>query len=52
MVIVSNKAAGEILKATIWYDKQSVGLGNRFIEKLEYYFNRIQKYPDMYKKAD
>jgi plasmid stabilization system protein ParE len=51
-VIVADKAAAEILKASLWYDAESVELNRRFVKELEYHFNRIKTYPDMYKKVD
>lgn len=51
-VVVSNKASGEIQKAAVWYDRQSWELSTRFIDVLDYYFNRISKYPAIYKKVD
>ncbi|HEY6977492.1 MAG TPA: type II toxin-antitoxin system RelE/ParE family toxin [Chitinophagaceae bacterium] len=46
---VSAKAADEIRQAAIWYDDQSWGLSKKFIAELEYYYERIKKYPDSYK---
>jgi len=51
-IVVSDKAAGEIRKAAIWYDEQSEGLGKRFTEELDYYFRRMIKYPDSFKRVD
>ena len=51
-IVVSDKAAEEIRKATIWYDEQSSGLGKRFTEELDYHFRRMIKYPDSYKRVD
>jgi toxin ParE1/3/4 len=50
-IIVSSKAADEIRQAAIWYDDQSWGLSKKFIAELEYYYARIEKYPDSYKRV-
>ena len=50
-IIVSVKAAGEIVKACAWYEAQSPELDKRFIEELEYYFSSITKHPSIYKKV-
>lgn len=50
-IIVSEKAEKEIRTATVWYDKQLLNLGNRFIEELTHHFNKIQKNPGIYKKV-
>ncbi len=43
-IIVSHKAAHEIEEAATWYNNKSYKLGKRFIEELDYYFNRNWHY--------
>ena len=31
-----------------YYEEQKEGLGNRFLDTLDYYFDRLQKYPHHY----
>ncbi|HXL56398.1 MAG TPA: type II toxin-antitoxin system RelE/ParE family toxin [Chitinophagaceae bacterium] len=52
IIIVSEKAAREIRKAVEWYDEESIGLGDELIARLEYYYNKIKKYPDSYKRVN
>jgi plasmid stabilization system protein ParE len=40
----------EWTKAALWYEGQSPGLGNRFIEMVEKKLDLISKYPDRYPK--
>ena len=47
--IISPKATNDIRKISIWYEEQSVDLGESFILELRSKIRRIMKYPEMYK---
>jgi len=47
---ISEEADREWTEAALWYDKQSPGLGNRFIEMVESKLELISKYPERYPK--
>ncbi|WP_051200095.1 type II toxin-antitoxin system RelE/ParE family toxin [Flavobacterium subsaxonicum] len=38
----------EITEAYLYYEEQQNGLGERFLDSLEIYFERIKKYPEHY----
>ena len=42
---LSPKAEVDLLEAALWYESQQTGLGEKFIQKVESYFLRIQNYP-------
>jgi len=45
-LIIRKEAALEIVEASIYYESQQMGLGKRFLNHLQTFFNRIQKYPE------
>ncbi|NPA08406.1 MAG: type II toxin-antitoxin system RelE/ParE family toxin [Chlorobi bacterium] len=42
---LSPNAENDLLEATLWYENQQTGLGEKFIQKVESYFLRIQNHP-------
>ncbi|WBX99290.1 type II toxin-antitoxin system RelE/ParE family toxin [Chryseobacterium gambrini] len=42
---LSPKAENDLLEAALWYENQQTGLGEKFIQKVESYFLRIQNHP-------
>lgn len=45
---VKHEAFLDIKEAYLYYESRKKGLGKRFIETLEIYIDRIQKYPEHY----
>jgi plasmid stabilization system protein ParE len=45
---IKEEAVLDIKEAYLYYEEQKVGLGNRFLETLESYLERVQKYPEHY----
>jgi plasmid stabilization system protein ParE len=45
---IKEEAVFDIKEAYLYYEEQKVGLGNRFLETLESYLERVQKYPEHY----
>lgn len=50
VIQISEEADKEWTEAALWYDKQSPGLGNRFIEMVESKLELISKFPERYPK--
>ncbi|MGE4513827.1 MAG: type II toxin-antitoxin system RelE/ParE family toxin [Chryseobacterium sp.] len=42
---LSPKAEDDLLEAALWYESQQIGLGKKFVQKVESYFIRIQNNP-------
>ena len=42
---LSPKAEADLLEAALWYESQQTGLGEKFAQKVESYFIRIQNNP-------
>jgi plasmid stabilization system protein ParE len=47
---IKQEAYLEIQDAYNYYEKNRVGLGERFIKHLDFYIERIQKHPEHYQK--
>jgi hypothetical protein len=45
---IKEEAVFDIKEAYLYYEEQRIGLGNRFLETLEVYLERVQKYPQHY----
>lgn len=45
---IKEEAVADVQDAFLYYEEQKLGLGNRFLDTLEIYFNRIQNYPEHY----
>lgn len=45
---IKEEAVLDIKEAYLYYEEQKAGLGNRFLETLESYLERVQKYPEHY----
>ena len=45
---IKEEAFFDIKEAFLYYEKQRIGLGNRFLDTLEIYLDRVQKYPEHY----
>jgi plasmid stabilization system protein ParE len=45
---IKEEAVLDIKEAYLYYEEQKVGLGNRFLETLESYLERVKKYPEHY----
>lgn len=50
VIQILEAADKEWTEAALWYDKQSPGLGNRFIVMVEKKLELIAKYPERYPK--
>lgn len=42
---IKEEANQEIINSYLYYESKSTGLGEKFLEYLDIYFERIQKYP-------
>jgi hypothetical protein len=42
------EARAEVRAAALWYDEQSPGLGDRFIERFDEILNRLEEAPAIY----
>jgi plasmid stabilization system protein ParE len=49
--IIRDKALVEIKEAYDWYELQVEGLGERFLNKLEYYFEKILENPNQFRRT-
>jgi plasmid stabilization system protein ParE len=47
-LIIKEEASLEIIESYLFYESKSIGLGERFLNNLDLYFDRIQNYPDHY----
>lgn len=47
-LIIKEEANQEIIDSYLYYETKSKGLGEKFLENLDIYFDRIQKYPKHY----
>lgn len=45
---IKEEAVLDIKEAYQYYEEQRIGLGNRFLDNLETYLERVQKYPEHY----
>ena len=51
-LIIKEEANQEIIDSYLYYENKSIGLGEKFLENLEIYFDRIQKYKKSKKSRD
>jgi plasmid stabilization system protein ParE len=42
---LSPNSEADLLESALWYESQQIGLGEKFIQKVESYFSRIQNNP-------
>ena len=47
---IKEEAINDIKEAYIYYEENRIGLGERFIVTLDFYFNRITEYPENYQQ--
>ena len=47
-LIVKEEANLEIIESYLFYESKSIGLGERFLDNLDFYFDRIQNFPEHY----
>ena len=45
---IKEEAVLDVKEAYLYYEEQRIGLGNRFLDTLEIYLERLQKYPEHY----
>ena len=45
---IKEEAVLDIKEAYLYYEEQKIGLGNRFLDTLEIYIERVQQYPEHY----
>lgn len=45
---IKEEAVFDIKEAYLYYEEQKIGLGNRFLDTLEIYLERVQQYPEHY----
>jgi hypothetical protein len=45
---IKEEAIVDMQKAYDYYEENKQGLGERFLDTLDYYFERVQKYPEHY----
>lgn len=48
LIEIKEEAVFDIKEAYTYYEERRIGLGNRFLDTLEIYLERIQKYPEHY----
>lgn len=44
-LILKSRAENDLAESIEWYESQQKGLGKRFIEQIDLYFDKIQKNP-------
>jgi hypothetical protein len=47
-IIIKEEAGQDIHESYHWFDEQQKGLGKRFLDELEIYFDVLSKYPTIY----
>ncbi|WP_395056931.1 type II toxin-antitoxin system RelE/ParE family toxin [Flavobacterium sp.] len=47
-LIIKEEASLEIIESYLFYESKSIGLGERFLNNLDVYFDRIQDFPEHY----
>ena len=47
-LIIKEEANLEIIESYLFYESKSIGLGERFLDNLDFYFDRIQNFPEHY----
>ena len=47
-LIIKEEANFEIIESYVFYESKSKGLGDRFLNQLDIYFERIQSFPEHY----
>ena len=45
---IKEEAGLEIIESYLFYESKSIGLGERFLDNLDLYFDRIQNFPEHY----
>ncbi|RVT78558.1 type II toxin-antitoxin system RelE/ParE family toxin [Flavobacterium sufflavum] len=45
---IKEEAVLDIKEAYLYYEERKIGLGNRFLDTLEIYLERVQQYPEHY----
>ena len=45
---IKEEAFFDVREAFLYYEEQKLGLGNRFLDTLENYIERVQKFPEHY----
>ena len=51
-IILTDAARQDLLEAYLYYEEQSVDLGDRFLEKVEQRFTDLQNHPEYYSFID
>jgi len=49
-IVIKESAAQDIIKAFVYYEKNQLGLGERFLNSWENNLSSIQKEPEIYQK--
>ena len=47
-LIIKEEASLEIIESYLFYESKSIGLGERFLNNINLYFDRIQNSPEHY----
>jgi plasmid stabilization system protein ParE len=47
-LIIKEEASLEIIESYLFYESKSIGLGERFLNNIDLYFDRIQNSPEHY----
>lgn len=49
-VIILPEALDDLVEARAWYENRSVGLGDRFLDRVDECVDRIRKNPELYER--
>lgn len=50
-VIILPEALDDLVEARAWYENRSVGLGDRFLDRVDECIDRIRKNPELYERV-
>ena len=50
-VVILREALNDVVEARIWYEDRSVGLGDRFLDRVDDCVDRIRKNPELYERV-
>ncbi len=50
-VVILREALDDLVEARIWYEDRSLGLGDRFLDRVDDCIDRIRKNPELYERV-
>ncbi len=50
-VVILREALDDLVEARIWYEDRSLGLGDRFLDRVDDCVDRIRKNPELYERV-